>query len=713
MKYQKYLAIAGISIIATQADAQKKLFTIAEATNGMTTTLAPKGIKDATWEPGTNRLYFTANDAWVSMSFPSKKTDTVLRLVDMNSVATKKLKAIPKMGWLDKGYAYYEDGNDIKKGIKTAGGYMWEQWVTLPDNAENVMVDKSQNIAYTRDNNLYLYTKDKRTLNLTDDKDKNIINGQAVHRNEFGIEHGIFFSPQGNYLAYYHMDQTMVNDYPVINWLETPAKNNNVKYPMAGGTSHQVQLCVFNPSTGNTITVKTEGPKDQYLTSVSWSPDEQYIFIAVLNRDQDHMWMNKYSAKTGAFVKTMFEETSDKYVEPLYPLTFLKGSNNEFIWMSQRDGYMHMYRYNTNGQLLNQVTKGKWIVNSILGQNEERQQLIIEATKESAKEKHSYAVNWNTGKMSRIDNAAGWHTAVPNESGEYVYNFYSNATTAKRTEVLATNSDYSYVLKESPNTLADYDRPEIRNVELTANDGTPLYGKLVLPRKFDPKKKYPVIVYLYNGPHVQLIKNSFPESGNLWYEYMAQRGYIVFSMDGRGSSNRGYKFESATFGQLGTVEMEDQMEGIAYLKSMPFVDASRMGMHGWSFGGFMTTSFMLRNPDVFKAAVAGGPVMDWTMYEIMYTERYMNTPDQNAKGYDNANLLTKVKNLKGKLLLIHGTDDATVVWQHSINFLKKAVDENVQVDYFVYPGYEHNVRGKDRVHLMQKVSDYFDLYLKP
>ncbi len=739
MKYQKYLAIAGACLLALHADAQKTHFTIAEATNGMATTLAPKGLKQAGWEPGTNKLYFAANDAWVSMSFPSKKTDTVLRLSEMNAIAGNKLKALPTFKWLDKGYAYYRDGNELKKGTKTAAGYIWEQWATLPDNAENMVVDKSLNIAYTRDNNLYLYTKDKRTLIVTDDKDKNILNGQAVHRNEFGIDGGIFFSPQGNYLAYYHMDQTMVKDYPVINWLEIPAKNTNVKYPMAGGTSHEVQVRVFNPTTGNTVTIQTEGPKDQYLTSVSWSPDEQYIFIAVLNRDQDHMWLNKYSAKTGAFVKTLFEEANDKYVEPQHGITFLPNSNDEFLWWSQRDGYMHLYRYNTNGRLLNQVTKGKWIVNTIVGMNEAQQQVLIEATKESAKEKHSYAVNWNTGKLKRIDAEEGWHTAVPNESGEYVYDVFSAGgivenpakhvvingkltkinpdiavpPVVKRSQVVAVNSNYTHVLVESPNTLADYDRPEIRNITLTANDGTPLYGKLVLPVNFDAKKKYPTIVYLYNGPHVQLIKNTFPESGNLWYEYMAQRGYVVFSMDGRGSSNRGYKFESATFGQLGTVEMEDQMKGVSYLQSLSFIDSKRMGIHGWSFGGFMTTSFMLRKPDVFKVGVAGGPVMDWKMYEIMYTERYMNTPEQNPKGYEDANLLSKAKNLKGKLMLIHGTDDATVVWQHSIDFLKKTVDDNIQVDYFVYPGYEHNVRGKDRVHLMQKISDYFDLHLKP
>jgi dipeptidyl-peptidase-4 len=271
----------------------------------------------------------------------------------------------------------------------------------------------------------------------------------------------------------------------------------------------------------------------------------------------------------------------------------------------------------------------------------------------------------------------------------------------------------STVLAESPNTLAAYNRAEVKPVTLKADDGTDLYGKLILPPDFKADKKYPVIVYLYNGPNVQLLHNGFPASGNLWYEYLAQRGYIVFTMDGRGSSNRGLKFEQATFGKLGTVELQDQLKGVDYLKSLPYVDAGRMGIHGWSFGGFMTTSMMLRYPDVFKCGVAGGPVMDWKMYEVMYTERYMNTPQTNAKGYEDANLLTKTKNLKGKLLLIHGTDDDVVVWQHSVNFIRSCVEQNVPVDYFVYPGHQHNVRGKDRVHLMQKITDYFDLYLKP
>jgi dipeptidyl-peptidase-4 len=484
---------------------------------------------------------------------------------------------------------------------------------------------------------------------------------------------------------------------------------------MAGGISHEVTLCVYNPATGKTVTMKTgEKNKDHYLTCVTWSPDEQYLFIAILNRDQNHLYLNKYSAATGDKVATLFEETDAKYVHPTHPLTFIPGNDNEFIWWSERDGYEHLYLYNTSGRLIHRLTHGKWVVNEIAGINAGGKKAIITASKESPLEKHIYAVSLDRGNMERIDKGAGMHNASCSEDGRYVLDVYSGAGTPRNSFIRATNGGYSDELIRAADPLAGYDRPRIKDIVIKAADGvTPLYGKLVFPTDFDANKKYPVIVYLYNGPNVQLIHNSFPESGNLWYEYMAQHGYIVFTMDGRGSWNRGRAFEQATFRRLGDVEIADQMKGVDYLKSLPYVDAGRMGIHGWSYGGFMTTSIMLKHPDVFKCAVAGGPVMDWKMYEVMYTERYMDKPEDNPQGYENANLLTKTKNLKGKLLLIHGTNDNVVVWQNSINFLKKCVDENVQVDYFVYPGYEHNVRGKDRVHLMQKISDYFDLYLKP
>ncbi|GAA4460068.1 S9 family peptidase [Nemorincola caseinilytica] len=700
--------------LSSFAQQKKKNFTIAEATNGMATTLAPKGIKNASWQPATGCLWQSDKDGWKVTDY-SRSAGKHIYTVPFGKYPVR-VSGTPTLRWLEENRAYFVNGTDVVMGVLEDDTWTWTHAAELPAKAENITVDKSRNIAYTIDNNLYVQERSTRTkLPVTDEQDRNIISGKAVHRDEFGIDRGIFFSPAGNYLAYYRMDQTMVKDYPIVRWGTTPATADIIKYPMAGGVSHEVTLRVYNVTTRSTVTLNT-GTKnaDHYLTAVTWSPDERYIFVAILNREQNHLWLNKYDAATGDKVKTLFEETDAKYVHPTHPLTFVPGHDDQFIWHSERDGYNHLYLYNTDGKLLRKLTGGRWVVNELAAITADGSKAIITTSKESPMEKHVYTLGLQDARLQRIDKEPGMHNVNVSADGGYILDVYSNADVPRNTVVYGVNKPFAHEVLRAENTLTAYDRPQVKEVTITAADGvTPLYGKLILPTGFDPKKKYPVIVYLYNGPNVQLLHNSFPASGNLWYEYMAQRGYIVFTMDGRGSWNRGLKFEQATFRHLGDVEIADQLRGVDYLRSLPYVDAKRMGVHGWSYGGFMTTSLMLRRPGVFKCAVAGGPVMDWSMYEVMYTERYMDVPDDNPKGYANANLLTKVKDLDGKFMLIHGTDDDVVVWQHSLNFLKKCVDEGVQVDYFVYPGHQHNVRGKDRVHLMQKVTDYFDLYLRP
>jgi len=715
----KCLLLLCSGILSASALAQQQQYTMEEAVLGLKTTLAPQNLKQLNWIPGTDAYTFLAGsrgkEALVRTQVPAMKTDTLVRLGEIREQVKDQasLKAFPEVHWINEHEFYFNTGSSYIKAVQQNGRWQYSKWQSLPETAEHITVEqKTGQIAYTDGNNLYLKDNKGNTHTVTADKDPAIVNGQAVHRNEFGINTGIFFSPKGNFLAFYRMDQRMVKDYPVIDWASLPAQNNYVKYPMAGGPSHEVTLGVYNPITRQTIYLNTGMPKDQYLTCVTWSPDERYIFVALLNRAQNHLWLNQYDARNGSFVKTLFEETDPKYVEPQHPLTFLPGSSEEFIWWSQRDGFMHLYRYHTSGRLLNQVTSGSWLVNDIAGVCEAGKELIITGTKDSPLEKHIYRVNWTNGKISRLDDAPGIHIADVNTSGTYIVDRYQSGNVPRAAVVKATRKNWSRKVLTAPDPLAAFERPRIESITLKAGDGTPLYGKLIYPVRFDPAKKYPVIVYLYNGPHVQLVTNGFPESGNLWYEYMAQQGYVVFTMDGRGSSNRGLAFEQATFRRLGTIEMKDQLKGVDYLKSLPFVDAGRMGVHGWSFGGFMATSLMLRHPGVFKCAVAGGPVIDWSLYEVMYTERYMDTPQENPKGYEDNSLLTKTKNLKGKLLMIHGAQDNVVVWQHSIKFVKACVDNGVQLDYFVYPGHEHNVLGKDRVHLMQKITDYFDDYLK-
>lgn len=694
-------------IFSTSTFAQNKKLSMQDAVIGLWTNLRVDNLEQVQWIPNTDSYseVITIDDqkVWVRRNLPEFSTDTLAFAEDFEN------NKIPRLTWLDENTAFYKSGVNVMlwKADENSSKKYW----SLDSTAEDDRFEpRTKALAYVLDNDIFLYDGDQ-LHQVTSDGSYEIVNGKAVHREEFGIDRGIFFSGEGNYLAFYRMDQSMVEDYPIIDWSTVPATNKFIKYPFAGRTSHQVTLGIYNIKTKETIFVQTGEPKDQFLTNISWSPDEKSIYIAVLNREQNHMQLNEYDVSSGKFVRTLFEEKHDKYVEPQHPMYFLP-NGREFIWHSQRDGYMHLYRYNKRGKLLNQITKGDWLVNEIVGVNEKENQLLITATKDGAKERHLYKVNWRNGKIERIDSEAGVHQPMVNSAGTYIIDTWSNETTPRQIDLWSTDKTLFKTLLKAENPLADYQMPTVENITLQTEDGIDLYGKLIYPTDFNPEKKYPVIVYLYNGPHLQLNTNRFPASGNLWYDYMAQNGYLVWVMDGRGSANRGLAFEQAIYRQLGTVEMQDHLVGIDYLKSLDFVDSNRMGIHGWSYGGFMATSFMLHQPDVFKAGVAGGPVLDWSMYEIMYGERYMDTPQTNAEGYANSLLLDKTSQLKGKLLIIHGGQDDVVLLQHSMEFLKNAVDEGVQIDFFLYPNHAHNVLGTNRVHLMQKVTDYFDQYLK-
>ncbi|BAV08124.1 dipeptidyl-peptidase-4 [Filimonas lacunae] len=710
--------VALLGSLTSISFAQNRQFTMAQATNGFRQELAPEKLKQFEWIPGkkafTRVVTVNQQQCWVSYTLPSLKADTLLKLADLNSqlFAKTPLKALPALHWLSENKAWFAKDDVYYIGTLANNSFQWLPQTKFEDKAENITFDKtSQQFIYTVNHNLVLRHQEGQQVSLTTDGSADIVYGQSVHRDEFGIDHGLFFSPKGNKVAYYRMDQSMVTHYPIPDWTATPARVNNIRYPMAGDSSHQVTLAIHDAHSSKTVYMATGKPADQYLTCVSWSPDEASMYIALLNREQNHLQLNQYDATTGALLRTVLEEKNDKYVHPMHSLQFIPWNNDQFIWWSERDGFDHLYLYNTKGEIVRQLTKGNWLVNDIIGFNSQRKEVIYTSSAEGAMEKHIYAVSTVTGQVRKLTTAAGWHDAISNSTGEYILDTYSSGTTPYVARVTDVTGKWQQNILTATDPLAGFQRPTVRNIQLQANDGTPLYAKMILPVNFDSTKQYPVIVYLYNGPGIQLLHNSYPASGNLWYEYMAQHGFIVFTMDGRGSSNRGLKFEQATFRHLGTVEIDDQLQGVAYLKSLPYVNASRMGLHGWSFGGFMTTSIMLRQPGVFKAAVAGGPVIDWRMYEVMYTERYMDTPQENPAGYAEANLLTKTPALQGNLMLIHGTSDDVVVWQHSIDFIKACVDNGKQVDYFVYPGHLHNVYGKDRVHLMQKITDYFTTHL--
>ncbi|MCW3083297.1 MAG: family peptidase [Bacteroidetes bacterium] len=710
-----FLIISAFIALTQIAVAQTKMLTMEEAVVKQKTTLAPSKLAQLMWVKGSTTYSFidkqNPEEMLATGSADNTTAKEILSLTQLNTalstVNQKAMKTFPVITWKNDKQFTFEVDKQLLSYDLDAKKVTVEATRDFGDGAENTDVaNKTNYVAYTVNNNLFVYDG-KNNLIVTNDKDENIVNGKSVHREEFGIVKGTFWSPNGNLLAFYRMDQTMVTDYPIIDWTTRPATNHNIKYPMAGDKSHEVTVGIYNVNTGKTVFLNTGEPKEQYLTNIAWSPDEQFVYIAVLNREQNHLKLNKYSVASGLIEKTLFEETNDKYVHPTHTMVFLPTNPNQFIWQSERDDYNQLYLYSADGKLIKQLTKGNWVVTDFAGFDSKCTRAFYTATTESGITRNFYSVDLKKGKITRITQGDGTHTATLSSNGNYILDNFQSTSVPRNIYVIPTNGKAAKQIYTAANPLADYKLGSMSIFTLKSDNGDDLYCRLFKPVDFDENKKYPTIVYLYNGPNVQMVNNTWNGGGDLWFQYMAEHGYVVFTMDGRGSWNRGLAFEQASFRHLGVTEMKDQMVGVDFLKSQKYVDASRMGLFGWSFGGFMTTSIMTRYPDVFKAAVAGGPVMDWSYYEVMYTERYMDTPQENPDGYKEARTMNYIDNLKGKLMLIHGTQDPVVVWQQSIMFLKACVDKGKQVDYFVYPGHEHNVLGKDRQQLYQKVTDYF------
>ena len=582
---------------------------------------------------------------------------------------------------------------------------------------------QSRAVAFVKGDNLYVNNAQGTLKQLTQDGSRNIVYGQSVHRDEFGIYKGTFWSNDGQKLAFYRMDQSMVADYPLVDIDTRIATETPVRYPMAGEKSHLVTVGIYDLNTDKTVYLNTGDPTDRYFTNIAWAPDGKLIYLIEMNRAQNHYSLDAYDPATGNKTATLYTESSDKYVHPMHAITFLPWDKSRFILQSEKDGYNHLYLFDTGGKQIKQLTTGKWIVVDLIGFNAKTKEAIILSTEASPIQNNLYAVNLQTGARRLLDNGKGCHANTTGEggshkpalsfSGQWILDSYTEPTVPRNIDIVNVASAKATRYFTAENPWVGYTVPEYTCGKIKAADGTTdLYYRMVKPTNFDPNKKYPTIIYVYGGPGVRNVEARWHYWSRGWETYMAQKGYLLFILDNRGSSARGLAFEQATFHHLGVEEAKDQMKGVEYLTSLPYVDKDRMGVHGWSFGGFMTTTLITSHPEVFKVGVAGGPVIDWKWYEVMYGERYMGTPQNNPKGYAESSLLSKAKNLKGKLQIITGMNDPVVVPQHCLNFLQECIKVGTQPDFFVYPGEPHNMRGHQSTHLHERISQYFDDYLK-
>ncbi|MDB4105313.1 S9 family peptidase [Salibacteraceae bacterium] len=711
---QSYLALS-----------QSKTLTLSDAVLKQYSDLYPKQLNQLQWIPNTDAYCYIKelddSQVLVMNDMAMNESVNLISLVELYfSVSSNpEFKKFPKINWINDNEfwislksEYYKIDVKSRKAILS---------FTLPETANDITFnDDFSACAFVLDRNLYYLMENGTQIQITSDGKPSIVYGQAVHRSEFGIQGGLFWAPDNNKLAFYRMDETMVEDYPLVDISTQPASLQSIKYPMAGRTSHHVTLGVFDPQKSTTVYMKTGEPKDKYLTSITWSPKSDEVYIGLLNRDQNQLQLNRYKASTGSLSKTLFEEADNEYVEPEHQLWFIPDNNDQFIWMSEREGFNHLYLYNTEGNLIRHLTTGNWEVKEIIGFDDTKNYLFLRGTGETtqsfdksdntrnATHRFTYILDFELLGTKILDDRLGFHTAKLSKNGKYLIEDFSSIETPLETSIWSAVGKKLSVIHAPENPLDDYNigKPEIFSIQNGNSDL--LYARLIKPSNFDPSKKYPVLLYLYGGPHAQLVTNQFMAGAPLWMYWMAEQGYVVATIDNRGSANRGIEFEQSTFRKLGTNEMDDQKRFVDYLISQSYVDSDRMAIHGWSFGGFMTMNMMLTFPGLFKAGVAGGPVCDWSMYEVMYTERYMDTPQTNEEGYLKANLIDKAKKLQDDLLVIHGTMDNVVLWQHSQAFVESCVDNGVQLDYFIYPGHEHNWGGKDNLHLMQKVLSYID-----
>lgn len=706
MKYV-LLTLIGVAMMFT-SNAQGKVLTMEDAVLGYH--LYPKNLY-VQWQGERNVLTSVRGNELVGQDAATGRETVLMTLAELNAALGTDLKGWPQFSWKDAGTL-----------VVARQGKMYEIDVekkavavtyTIAKGAQNVTPSGYGLVAYTKGNNLYYTDANGNEFAVTADKDPNFVNGQTVSRNEFGIAGGIFWSPDGKKLGFYRKDESQVGTFPLLDITTRTGSLREIKYPMAGMKSEQVSLGIYDIASGKTVWADvTDFGREQYLTNIAWGPASDRVYIQVLDRDQKHMHLNEYCAQTGAFVKTLLTEENEKYVEPLTPVVFLKGDDSKFIYRTNnRDGYFNLYLVSAaNGKVLKRLTPVEADV-ELVGQD--GRYVYYTSAEVSPVDNHLFRVDVKSGKKLQLTKAEGWHSVKMSADMAYFVDNYSSLRVPRVVNLAKNDGKVVKELLRAEDPTCDYNYGEITMGTVKSADGKyDNYYRLIKPMDFDASKKYPVILYVYGGPHSQMVRNTWQAELRRWEMYMAQHGYVVFVMDNRGTSNRGADFEKAIHGQCGQAEMADQMEGIKFLKSLPYVDAERIGVHGWSYGGFMTISLITNYPDIFKVAVAGGPVIDWKWYEVMYGERYMDSPHRNAAGYEKVSLINKAKDLKGKLLICQGAIDNVVVWEQSLSFIRECIKNNVQVDYFPYPCAEHNVMGKDRIHLMQKVTNYFEDYLK-
>jgi dipeptidyl-peptidase-4 len=566
-------------------------------------------------------------------------------------------------------------------------------------------------VAFVRDNNLImkdLITSLEYSIT-TDGQFNSIINGAAdwVYEEEFGFSKAFFWSPDSKKIAFYRFDESNVKEFQMTNWGDLYPEYYKYKYPKAGEDNSIVQILVYDIDSKEITPMDIGEETDIYIPRISWTQDPQILSIQWMNRLQNELKILLADANTG-ISESVYHETNKYYIDITDNLTFLK-DNEHFIFTSEQDGFHHIYLYDMLGNLENQVTSGEWVVNEFLGVDEDEGLVYFISSESSPLNRELYVINLDGNGKKKLSEYNGNNNVRFSEKFNYYINTYSDANTPSLVTLHNAKGKLLRTLKDNQklkDTIKEYKFSKKEFFTFITDEGVELNGWMMKPYDFDPAKKYPVLMYVYGGPDSQTVQNSW--NANLWYQYLVSQGLIIVSVDNRGTGSRGEEFKKMTYKQLGKYETIDQIEAAKYLGSLNYIDRNRIGIWGWSYGGYMSTSCLAKGADYFSMAIAVAPVTNWRYYDNIYTERFMRTPQENPEGYDDNSPINHVEKIKGALLVIHGTADDNVHFQNSVDFTTALVEANVQFEMQFYPNSNHGIyTGQNTtLHLYTKMTDF-------
>lgn len=611
------------------------------------------------------------------------------------------------------------NSNQIFRHSFTANYYLYnietKQLIKLFDFQiqEPTFSPDGKKIAYAKENNLYVYDLDskKSTPVTVDGKKNNIINGITdwVYEEEFAFVRAFEWSADSKKLAYIRFDESQVPEFSMsIFGKDLYPTIETFKYPKAGEKNSLVSLHIYDVNTNVTKQINLGNYNNFYIARMKWTNDANVLSAQVLNRHQDNLDLLFIDGNSGA-VKVVLNEKDKAYVNVTDNLTFLKGNN--FIWTTEKDGFNHIYVYDKTGKLKNQVTKGKWEVTNYYGFDEKTNTVFYQSVENGSINRDVYRIGLNGKNKVRLSKNSGTSAATFSPNFQYYINTFSSASQPTTYTLNETRMGKQVQAIENNKVLAsklkNYDLPSKEFFVLRTEKGNELNAWMIKPKDFDAAKKYPVFMYQYSGPGSQEVNNDWNDINDYWFMMLAQQGYIVTCVDGRGTGFKGADFKKVTQKELGKYELEDQIDAAKVIGNYPFVDKARIGIFGWSYGGFMASNCILKGNDVFKMAIAVAPVTNWRFYDSIYTERYMQTPQENASGYDENSPINHVEKLKGKFLLIHGSGDDNVHVQNSMQMMEALIQANKQFDSQIYPDKNHGIYGGNtRIQLYNKMTDF-------